>query len=137
MVEKARLFSDYLTPEIPFAPLHLARLLLESPALAELEERVRRRVRANREIINAYLNRTEFLSCYIPKNGILFFPELKGTVDVKKFYPLLYEKYRMVVTEGRFFQMPRHFRMAGIWSAEVMQDGLARLEMALAESRMP
>lgn len=137
VVEKARLFSDYLTPEIPFAPLHLARLLLESPALAELEERVRRRVRANREIINAYLNRTEFLSCYIPRNGILFFPELKGTVDVKKFYPVLYEKYRMVVTEGRFFQMPRHFRMAGIWSAEVMQDGLARLEKALADCRIP
>lgn len=137
VVEKARLFSDYLTPEIPFAPLHLARLLLESPVLAELEERVRRRVRANREIINAYLNRTEFLSCYIPRNGVLFFPELKGTVDVKKFYAVLYEKYRMVVTEGRFFQMPRHFRMAGIWSAEVMQDGLQRLEKALAESRLP
>lgn len=134
VVEKARLFSDYLTPEIPFAPLHLARLLLESPALAELEERVRRRVRANREIINDYLNRTEFLSCYIPRNGILFFPELKGTVDVRKFYPVLYEKHRMVVTEGRFFQMPRHFRMAGIWSPEVMEDGLARLEKALKDS---
>lgn len=134
VVEKARSFSDYLTPEIPFPPLHLARLLLESPVLAELEERVRRRVRANREIINAYLNRTEFLSCYIPKNGILFFPELKATVDVKKFYSVLYEKYRMVVTEGRFFQMPRHFRMAGIWPAEVMQDGLARLEQALKDS---
>ena len=134
VIEKARLFGDYLTPEIPFAPLYLAHLLLESPVLAELERRLRQRIKENRELIGAFLNQTEFLSCYIPRHGVLFFPEMKARVDVKKFYSLLYKKHRMVVTEGRFFQMPRHFRMAGIWSAEVMADGLRRLELALKES---
>jgi aspartate/methionine/tyrosine aminotransferase len=134
VVEKARNFSDFLTPEIPFAPLYLTHLLLESPVLAVLEQRIRQRVKANREVIGAYLNRTEFLSCYIPRNGVLFFPELKGPVDIKKFYARLYRQYRMVVTEGRFFQMPRHFRMAGIWSPEVMAEGLRRLEAALKDS---
>ncbi len=134
VIEKARLFSDYLTPEIPFAPLYLAHLLLASPVLAELEKRVRQRVKANREIIGAYLNQTEFLSCYIPRNGILFFPEVRSTVDLKKFHAQHCKKHRLVVTEGRFFQMPRHFRMAGALAPEVMRKGLVRLESALKDS---
>ncbi len=136
VVEKARQFGDYLTPEIPFAPLYLAHLLLESPALQELERRLRQRIKENRGLIGAFLNRTEFLSCYIPRNGVLFFPEMKGQVDVKKFYAQLYKKYRMVVTEGRFFQMPRHFRMAGVQDPEVMKDGLQRLESALKDCQV-
>jgi len=134
VVEKARNFSDYLTPEIPFAPLFLAHLLIGHPIMAELEQRIRLRIKENREIIGAYLNQTDFLSCYIPKNGVLFFPEVKGMVDIRKFHELLYKKYHMVVTEGRFFQMPSHFRMAGIWAPEVMAKGLRRLESALKES---
>ena len=122
-MEKARNFSDYLTPEIPFPPLYLAHLLLEHPVLCELERRIRQRIRTNREITSNYLNCTDFLTCYIPKNGVLFFPEVKTTLDLEKFQALLYKKYRMVVTEGRFFQMPRHFRIAGIGKPEVMEDG--------------
>jgi len=134
IVEKARNFSDYLTPEIPFPPLYLAHLLLENPVLSELERRIRQRIKTNREITSNYLNRTDFLTCYIPKNGLLFFPEVKTTLDLKKFHTLLYKKYHMVVTEGRFFQMPRHFRMACIGKPEVMEDGLQRLEAALKDS---
>jgi aspartate/methionine/tyrosine aminotransferase len=134
IVEKARNFSDYLTPEIPFPPLYLAHLLLESPMLSELERRIHQRIKTNREITSDYLNRTDFLTCYIPKSGVLFFPEVKTTLDLKKFHALLYKKYHMVVTEGRFFQMPHHFRIAGIWKPAVMEDGLQRLEAALKDS---
>lgn len=134
VVEKARQFSDFLTPEIPFPSLYLTHLLLESPVMAELEQRIGRRIKANREVIGAYLNQTEFLSCYIPRHGVLFFPEVRSRVDIKKFYSLLYRKYRMVVTEGRFFQMPRHFRLAGIWPPEHMAAGLQRLEAALKDA---
>jgi len=134
IVEKALDFSDYLVPEIPFPPLYLAHLLLEHPILAELEQRIRRRIRTNREIISAYFDRTEFLSCYMPRNGLLFFPEMKGMVDVKKFYAQLVRKYRMVVTDGRFFQMPRHFRLAGVSDPETLAGGLQRLDEALQDS---
>jgi aspartate/methionine/tyrosine aminotransferase len=134
VIEKARNFSDYLTPEIPFPSLYLTHLLLAHPVMAELEQRIRQRIKANREIIGAYLNRTDYLSCYMPKNGVLFFPEVKSTVDIKKFYSLLYKKYHMVVTEGRFFQMPRHFRMAGVCAPKTMSEGLGRLEAALKDS---
>jgi hypothetical protein len=134
IVEKARNFCDYLTPEIPFPPLYLAHLLLENPVISELEQRIRQRIKANREIISAYFDRTDFLSCYIPKNGLLFFPEMKSMVDIKKFYAQLYKKHRMVVTEGRFFQMPRHFRVAGVCAPETLAKGLQRLDEALADS---
>jgi aspartate/methionine/tyrosine aminotransferase len=134
IVEKARNFSDYLTPEIPYPPLYLAHLLLEHPVLSELERRIRQRIRTNREITSNFLNKTDFLTCYIPKNGLLFFPEVKTVSDLKKFYDLLYKKYRMVVTEGRFFQMPRHFRIACIGKPEIMEEGLRRLEAALKDS---
>ena len=67
---------------------------------------------------------------------MLFFPEVKGGVDIKNFYAQLYKKYRMVVTEGRFFQMPRHFRMAGVLAPEAMKKGLRRLELALKDSQV-
>jgi len=135
IVEKARDFSDYLTPEIPFPPLYLAHLLLESPVLPELERRVRQRIKTNRELISAFFDRTDFLSCYIPRNGLLFFPEVKGMVDVKEFHERLYKKYRMVVTEGRFFQMAQHFRIAGVCAPETLADGLQRLDKALHNAR--
>ena len=134
VIEKALNFSDFLTPELPFPSLYLAHLLLEHPLLPELEQRIRQRVKANREILGAYLNQTEYLSCYMPRNGVLFFPEVKSTVDIKKFYDTLYKKYRMVVTEGRFFQMPRHFRMAGVCAPVKLAQGLQRLEAALKSS---
>jgi aspartate/methionine/tyrosine aminotransferase len=81
-----------------------------------------------------FVKLTVFLTCYIPKNGLLFFPEVKTDFDLKKFYALLYKKYHMVVTEGRFFQMPRHFRIASIWKPEVMEDGLRRLEAAMKDT---
>jgi hypothetical protein len=41
----------------------------------------------------------------------------------------------MVVTEGRFFQMPRHFRLAGVCAPDKLDRGLQRLEEALQDSR--
>jgi len=134
VVEKALNFSDFLTPEIPFPPLYLAHLLLEHPVLTELERRIRQRIKANREIISSYFDRTGLLSCYMPKNGLLFFPEVRGEVDIKKFHARLYKQYRMVVTDGRFFQMPRHFRIAGVCAPDMLADGLRRLEQALRDS---
>jgi aspartate/methionine/tyrosine aminotransferase len=134
VVERALNFSDYLTPEIPFAPLYLAHILLEHPLLAELERRIAQRIKTNREIISTYLDRTDFLSCYMPKSGLLFFPEVKSQVDIQKFIDQLYKKYHMVVTEGRFFQMPRHFRMAGVCESHTLAEGLQRLEAALKDS---
>ncbi len=55
-------------------------------------------------------------------------------MDIGKFYAQLYKKYRMVVTEGRFFQMPRHFRLAGVCAPDKLAEGLRRLESALKDS---
>jgi aspartate/methionine/tyrosine aminotransferase len=55
-------------------------------------------------------------------------------VDMNKFYAQLYKKHRMVVTDGRFFQMARHFRIAGVSDPETLAKGLQRLDEALRDS---
>jgi len=134
IVEKALDFLDYLNPELPFPSLYLAHLLLNHPVFGVLEERVQQRVKRNRELVIDYLNRTDFLSSYLPKNGILFFPQVRKKIDVQKFHSVLYEKYRTLVTPGSFFAMPRHFRITAIWDEETIAEGLRRLEAALGES---
>jgi len=134
IVERARDFNDFLVPELPFPSLYLAHLLLSAPQIAEWEKRIAERVRLNREIVSEYLNRTNFLTTYWPRHGTLFFPEFKDGIDPERFYDVLRNKYKMLVTRGALFQMPRHFRFAAIWSPEVMREGLRRLEAALAET---
>ncbi len=134
VVEKARNFLDFISPELPFSTMFLAHLLMDDPIFDVLEKRIRERIKTNRERIIQFLNQTDFLTCYLPKNGILFFPGMKKKVDMKRFYSILGEKYRMAVTRGASFQMPRHFRIAGVWDRETMQEGLIRLESALAEA---
>jgi aspartate/methionine/tyrosine aminotransferase len=134
LVEKARDFLDFVSPELPFAPLWLTHLLLESPVMAVLEERIRQRIKRNRELVLDWLGRTDHVTSYIPRHGVLFFPEFGHEVDRRRFYRTLLEKYKMVLTRGELFQMPRHFRMAAIWDEKTLQEGLGRLASAVGES---
>ncbi len=131
VLEKARNFQDLITPELPITPLHLAHLLLSSPAYDSLEERVRERVRRNRELVISYIDRTELLTTYIPRNGVLFFPEIKAGIDVDEFHRILASEYSMSVTRGSLFEMPRNFRLAAVWDELTMKEGLRRIEAAL------
>ncbi len=134
IVAKALDFMDFVTPEIPFAPLWLTHLLLESPQMAVLEERIRQRIRRNREIVGEWLDRSGHLASYMPRHGVLFFPEFDKAVDRRRFHRLLLDRYRMVVSRGELFQMPRHFRIAAIWDEKTLRDGLDRLASAIADS---
>jgi hypothetical protein len=134
IVERALDFDDLITPEIPFPPLHLTNVLLNSPVFATLQSRIRERIKKNRKLVISFFNETPHVTAYIPRNGVLFFPELPKGTEPETFYSLLLQKYRMVVTPGKFFRMPNHFRFAAIWSEGVMKDGLRRLGLALAET---
>jgi hypothetical protein len=134
VVERARNFLDFISPELPFATMYLAHLLLNDPVFEVLESRIRERVKTNRELVIEFLNRNDLLTCYLPKNGILFFPEVRRKVDMTNFYSVLREKFAMAVTAGAFFQMPRHFRVAAVWDPGIMEEGLNRIESALKET---
>lgn len=134
IVERARQFVDFLMPEMPITTFHLAHVLLNSPQLPELEARIRQRIKSNRELLVDFLGNTNYLITYIPRNGVLFFPQVKQNTDIRKFYSILYEKYKMIVTEGFYFQSPDNFRIAGVLDRPAMQSGLERLESALREA---
>jgi len=135
VVERARNYMDLITPEIPITPLYLAHQLLDHPVMETLEERITARVRENRELVIDFLGQTDHLTSYIPKNGVLFFPQVKPEIDIRKFYQVLREKYRMAVTEGFYFQTPDHFRMSAIYDRQTLESGLGRIESALRDAR--
>ena len=83
VVEKARNFLDFISPELPFGTMFLAHLLMDDPIFDVLEKRIRERIKTNRERVIQFLNQTDFLTCLSPKNGILFFPGMKKKVDMK------------------------------------------------------
>ncbi len=135
VVERARNYLDFVSPEIPITPLYLAHLLLEHPVMETLEERITARIRENRELVIDFLGQTDHLTTYIPKSGLLFFPQVKPEIDIRKFYDVLRAKYKMAVTEGFYFQTPDHFRMSAILDRKSLESGLARIESALRDSR--
>ena len=58
------------------------------------------------------------------------FPRLqKG--DVEQFLALLREKYETSVVPGRYFDMPKHFRIGIGGEPEMTRVGLERLTLAL------
>lgn len=134
VIERARNYQNHVTPVLPFTTLYLAQALLNDPIFAEWEKRIRQRVRLNRDIVSTCLDRADFLTTYMPKNGILFFPQLKKSVDAEAFHRILREKYHTLVTCGDYFRMPRHFRIAAVWDEETMREGLRRLDLALREA---
>ncbi len=134
LVEKARNFLDFVSPELPYCSFYLAAELLEADIIHTLEERIQKRVQENREIVISFLSSCDYLTTYLPKAGTLFFPQLKREIDHKKFHKILLDKYKMIVTAGALFGLPRYFRLAAIYNAETMREGLKRINFALQES---
>jgi len=131
VVERAKDFIDFITPELPYCSFYLAAELMSADIFIELERRIKERVEQNREIVIDFLNHCNYLTTYIPRAGLLFFPQIRKGIDSKKFHKILREKYKMVVTPGAFFGLPRFFRFAAIYNAETVREGLKRIDSAL------
>ena len=85
---------------------------------------------ANREALAAFLGRCSGLDVFRPEHGTIVFPRLqKG--DVEQFLALLREKYETSVVPGRYFDMPKHFRIGIGGEPEMTRVGLERLTLAL------
>ena len=100
--------------------------------LEQFRERTRKLLTTNRSLLNAFLDSRGDLECFRPNAGTIVFPRLaKG--DTETFVALLREKYETSVVPGRFFEMPRHFRMGVGGDTENVRGGLERLSAALDE----
>lgn len=109
--------------------------LLSVAALDRLEQiagRAKGILEVNRRAVAAFLDSTRKLRCFRPEFGTVVFPQLRRG-KVEEFCKLLREKYETSVVSGRFFEMPRHFRIGLGGDPEMTSEGLRRLGCALEE----
>lgn len=107
--------------------------LLSVAALDHLERiaaRARSILDANRRAVNAFFDSSRKLRCFRPAFGTVAFPQLRRG-DVEGFCNLLRERYETSVVPGKFFEMPRHFRIGLGGDTEMTAEGLRRLGCAL------
>ncbi len=114
-------------------PAHPAELL--SVAAFEhldfIRERARRIVEADRLALTQFLQRQSRLLATKAPWGTTVFPRLISE-DVETFLARLRTDYETSAVPGRFFEMPDHFRIGMGVNSEMFQEGLRRMELALA-----
>jgi hypothetical protein len=98
--------------------------------LAQFRERARTRLATNRPLLDAFLDSREDLECFRPPGGTVVFPKLRRG-DPEAFFRLLRERFETSVVPGKFFEMPRHFRLGIGGETEMLRAGLERLGAAL------
>jgi hypothetical protein len=98
--------------------------------LEQFRERARARLTANRPLLDAFLDGRDDLECFRPLGGTVVFPKLRQG-DPDAFFQLLRERYETSVVPGKFFEMPRHFRLGIGGETEALRAGLERLGTAL------
>jgi len=89
-------------------------------------------VDTNRALLKEFLDSRKDLLTIWPEAGTIVFPQLTSG-HAEAFCQLLREKYETSVVPGRFFEMPRHFRIGLGGATEMMAEGLRRLGCALEE----
>jgi aspartate/methionine/tyrosine aminotransferase len=100
--------------------------------LEQFRQRARDLLTANRALLDAFLDSRDDLECFRPLAGSVVFPRLPRG-EPEAFFQLLREKYETSVVPGRFFEMPRHFRLGIGGETATLQGGLERLGAALDE----
>ena len=99
--------------------------------LEQFRDRARDLLTRNRTLLNDFLHSRRDLECFRPPAGSIVFPRLPESIDPEKFFYLLREKYETSVVPGRFFEMPRHFRLGIGGATDNLRAGLERLAAAL------
>ncbi|MGH9775683.1 MAG: pyridoxal phosphate-dependent aminotransferase [Candidatus Acidiferrales bacterium] len=115
-------------------PAHLAECLsvLALDHLPEIAARAREQLEKNRKLVRDFLSTRIDLAVARIDCGTVVFPEVLSG-DPELFIALLREKYQTTVAPGRFFEMPRHFRLGLGGDSGVLEEGLRRIGCALGE----
>jgi aspartate/methionine/tyrosine aminotransferase len=91
----------------------------------------RRILETNRATVNGFFaSRTDLVASPVDA-GMIAFPRL-ASGEVEVLAAILRERFETTVVPGRFFEMPDHFRLALGCPPETLEEGLRRLDAALA-----
>ena len=113
---------------------HVAELISVAAfdQLARFRDRARALLKDNRALLDQFLDSHPGLECFRPPGGTVVFPRLNN-VNIEEFLTVLRDKYETSVVPGRFFEMPRHFRIGIGGPTDEVRGGLERLGAALDE----
>jgi len=100
--------------------------------LSQIGARSHGLLRANRPMLDKFLDSRVDLRVVRPRFGTTVFPRLVHG-DVEEFCSILRKKYETSVVPGRFFEMPDHFRIGIGCETETLETGLERVGAALDE----
>jgi len=100
--------------------------------IARFEERSRRVVEANRKLVDEFMAaHADRLKWVAPDAGPVCFPRLVGPEDGWQFAERLYRDHSVRVIPGKFFEVPKHFRLGFGGPTGMLKGGLDRLSRAL------
>jgi len=112
---------------VPSATLALAALR----QLPRLIARSRAIIDPNIEQVHAFLaEHAEWLDCVVPERSMTVFPRLKKEEDSHALYDWLRSRETSIVP-GKYFELPRHFRLGFAVQPETVAEGLRQLSEGL------
>jgi aspartate/methionine/tyrosine aminotransferase len=116
-------------------PVHMGELVgvVALDNLARVAARAKRILKTNWKHLRSLLDSYSNLEYFVPEHGTIFFPRLSSG-DPERFCQRLKRDFDTSVAPGRFFEMPRHFRLGLGGDPEMTGEGLRRLGQALADS---
>ena len=82
-------------------------------------------------LIKEWMERRSDLEWVEPKYGVICFPSLKNNGDSMKLAEHLLDKYRTLISPGRFFGCEDHFRIGFGAEEALLKGGLENLGRAL------
>ncbi|MGA2622571.1 MAG: aminotransferase class I/II-fold pyridoxal phosphate-dependent enzyme [Bacteroidota bacterium] len=127
-IRKLWRLSDLFYANAPFPAEQLSAIAFAH--LGRISARSQKLLGTNHAVLNAFLDSRKDLQVVRPDFGTVVFPRLVKD-EVGKLCSLLREKFETSVVPGRFFEMPRHFRIGMGCDTETLKLGLERLGAAL------
>ena len=130
LAERMRRLNDLFCVIPPHSAELLSVVALKN--LDRIGERARILLETNRSLLDRFFESRDDLDVFMAPFGTTVFPLLKQG-EVEALCGLLREKYETTVVPGRFFEMPRHFRIGIGCETQMLAAGLDRLGAALDE----
>src|SRR5262249_1961652 len=117
-------------------PAHPAELLsvIALDNLAGIASHARAQLSRNRALLTAFLDSRDDLEVVRTPAGTTSFPKLKCG-KVCELCAILRDRYETSVVPGKFFDMPDHFRIGIGGETGMLEEGLSRIGLALAQLR--
>lgn len=131
IVRKAYAVYNNLGVNNSFPGDHIAAMLMTRGKTEVFAARARERSSSNWPIVETWLATHPEITYTKPDGGICFFPRFAEGKSSRAFNDILQQQFDMTVVPGYFFEDDRGFRLGYGCTADVLREGLHRIDAAL------